>query len=87
MKIKTRTVICTIEDEYVEIEVLFDNRWWYYLEQYVDDNLLDMINEFREGKISLFTFCNDFFFSVSFLDEDDNERAFSASEWGEILDI
>lgn len=86
MKIKTRTVICTIEDEYVECEIQYNNKWWYYLEEYIDDNLSDMITDFKNGKISLFTFCNDFFFSVYFLDEDDNEKNFSASEWGEILD-
>lgn len=85
--IKSKGFILRIDDDFVDIEVYYNGTWWYYLEEYLTDDMVDLIDEWRYGGITLLTFVNTFFEDVKFSDEEDKEtpHEFNLEEWRQIL--
>ena len=87
MVVKTKGFELTINDDYVECEVLFNNTVWYFLEEYITDDLLELIEDYTNKNISLLSFVKSFYDSVSFEDEEgeQNPYEFTSDDWEYIL--
>lgn len=82
-KIKTDLLDLTITDDYVECEVEYNYTIWYNLEEYLTDDLMELIDDFINGEISLYTFLTIFYDCVLFEDENGQKHPyeFTESDW------
>ena len=87
MVVKTSGFKLTINEEYVECEVQYNNTVWYFLEEYLTDELIELIEEYRNKNITLLQFVSDFYDSIQFEDEDEEQipHEFTLEEWRYIL--
>lgn len=88
MKVKRNGFELTINDEYVECEVQYNNTVWYYLEEYLTDELVEIIEAYINKEISLLDFIISFFDGVEFEDEDEKMKdyEFTLNDWKYILE-
>lgn len=87
MIVKTNGFELTIADEYVECEVHHDNSVWYFLEEYLTDELMELIEEYINKDITLLQFVTSFYDSIEFEDEEGEKKPheFTLDEWNYIL--
>lgn len=87
MKIKANGFELTIEEEYVECEVRHNNTVWYFLEEYLTDELLELIEDYLNKDITLLQFVSAFYDSIEFEDEAEEQKPheFTIEEWRYIL--
>ena len=87
MVVKTNGFELTIDEEYVECEVHFNNTVWYFLEEYLTDELLELIEEYINKDITLLDFVSSFYDSILFEDEGEEQspHEFTLEEWRYIL--
>lgn len=88
MKVKMNGIKLTINNEYVECEVQYNNTVWYFLEEYLTDELIELVEAYINKEISLLDFVISFFDGVEFEDEDDSRPAyeFTLKDWKYILE-
>ena len=87
MIVKAKGFELTINEEYVECEVLFNNAVWYFLEEYLTDDLMELIEEYNNKNITLLQFVTSFYDSIKFEDENEEQEPheFTTEEWSYIL--
>lgn len=88
MVVKTSGFKLTIDEEYVECEVQYNNTVWYFLEEYLTDELLELIEEYINKDITLLDFVSSFYDSIQFEDEGEEQspHEFTLEEWRYILE-
>ena len=88
MKVKRNGFELTINEEYVECEVQYNNTVWYFLEEYLTDELVEIIEAYINKEISLLDFVISFFDGVEFEDEDEKmeDYEFTLNDWKYILE-
>lgn len=88
MKVKLNGFELSVCNEYVECEVQYNNTVWYFLEEYLTDELVELVETYINKEISLLDFVISFFDGVEFEDEDEKRPAyeFTLKDWKDILE-
>lgn len=87
MKVEMSGFKLAVSDEYVECEVQYNNTVWYFLEEYLTDELMDLVELYINKDITLLDFVSNFYDSIQFEDEDEKQspHEFTLEEWRYIL--
>ena len=87
MKIEMNGFRLTVSNEYVECEVQYNNTVWYFLEEYLTDELMDLVELYINKDITLLDFVTNFYDSIQFEDEGEEQEPheFTLEEWRYIL--